>query len=70
MIEGGAKTIANFLSAGRIDYCQIHISQMYFGSGRSPYQRAENISEVGEAGSFSFVDYFKMGNAIMMTGYA
>ena len=70
MIEGGAKTIAYFLAASKIDYCQIHISQMYFGSGRSPYQQPEEISEVGEAGSFSFVDYFKMGNAIMMTGYA
>ncbi len=69
MIEGGAETIGHFLKASKIDYCQIHISPMYFGAGRSPYTSIKDIVKVSEAKSFSFVNHFRMGDGIMMTGY-
>ena len=66
-IEGGPKTTSKFIQDGCLDFLQIHISPMIFGSGKDAFSLPA-IANVSEAISFYNYDFYKIGRAPMFAG--
>lgn len=66
-IEGGASTTSNFLQSQLLDYLQIHISPILFGSGKDAFV-LPTIQKVEEAISFIDYDFYTIGRAPMFAG--
>ena len=67
LLEGGPETVTSFYKENRIDWLQLHIAPLIFGSGKSFIQLSE-IDDVSEGRKLDNVFYNKMGDGIMMTG--
>ncbi|MEM9544453.1 MAG: RibD family protein [Bacteroidota bacterium] len=67
LLEGGSKTVTSFYKENNIDWLQLHIAPIIFGSGKSFIQLSE-INDVSEGRKLSNVFYNKMGDSIMVTG--
>ena len=67
LVEGGPETISSFYKENRIDWLQLHIAPLIFGSGKSFIQLSE-IDDVSEGRKLKNVFYTEMGDSIMMTG--
>lgn len=67
LLEGGPGTVSSFYNENKIDWLQLHIAPIIFGSGKSFIQLSE-INSVSEGKKLNNVFYNKMGDGIMMTG--
>jgi len=67
LIEGGPTTTGSFVQAGVVNWIQIHIAPLLFGSGKSSMSLPE-IEKVDEAYHLQNVFYTTVSNAMMMTG--
>jgi len=67
LLEGGPETVTSFYKENRIDWLQLHIAPLIFGSGKSFIQLSE-INDVSEGRKLKNVFYNRMGDGIMMTG--
>ncbi|MEL6949812.1 MAG: RibD family protein [Pseudomonadota bacterium] len=67
LVEGGPKTFQTFQQAGAIDWLQVHIAPMLFGSG-NPLLDLPQITTVDDAIALRDTFYTVMGDAVMMTG--
>lgn len=67
LVEGGPGTISSFYKEDRIDWLQLHIAPIIFGSGKSFISLSE-IDDVSEGRKLHNVFYSKVGDSIMMTG--
>jgi riboflavin-specific deaminase-like protein len=67
LIEGGPTTTESFLSAGAVNWLQLHISPILFGSGKSVLT-LPSIDAVNEAIRFRNAFYTGMDDGIMITG--
>lgn len=67
LVEGGPTTIKTFMQSSTINWLQLHIAPMVFGSGHAFVDLPE-ISDVNQASLLSNVHYAQMGDAIMVTG--
>ncbi|MEM1437724.1 MAG: RibD family protein [Pseudomonadota bacterium] len=67
LVEGGPRTLQTFQQAGAIDWLQVHIAPMLFGSG-SPLLDLPEINTVDDAIALHHTFYTIMGDAVMMTG--
>ena len=66
-IEGGASTTSNFIRSKLLDYLQVHISPIIFGSGKDAFL-LPTIYKVDEAISFIDYDFYTIGRAPMFAG--
>ncbi len=66
LVEGGPKTFRAFQQAGAVDWLQLHVAPVLFGSGRPVLQLPE-IDAVDDAIALTNPFYTVMGNAIMVT---
>ena len=66
-IEGGATTMSNFIESEVLDYLQVHIAPLIFGSGKDAFVLKE-IKQVKEAVSFKNYDIYLIGGAPMFAG--
>ena len=66
-IEGGASTTSNFLRSKLLDYLQVHISPILFGSGKDAFL-LPTIYKVDQAISFIDYDFYTIGRAPMFAG--
>ena len=67
MVEGGPQTISSFFKAGVVDFLQVHVAPIVFGSGRKTFCLPE-ISNVDDGWKMDSIVYTQMGDAMMMTG--
>jgi riboflavin-specific deaminase-like protein len=67
LVEGGPSTVGSFLSAGLVDWLQLHIAPIVFGSGKSCISMNE-IEEVNEGYQIKNMFHTSMGDAFMLTG--
>jgi riboflavin-specific deaminase-like protein len=67
LLEGGPSTVSSFYKEGKINWLQLHIAPLIFGSGKSFIQLSE-INSVSEGKKLDNVFYNKMGDSIMITG--
>ncbi len=67
LLEGGSGTVSSFYRENKIDWLQLHIAPLIFGSGKSFIQLSE-INDVSEGRKLNNVFYNRMGDGIMMTG--
>jgi riboflavin-specific deaminase-like protein len=67
LIEGGPTTFQSFLAAGAVDWLQLHIAPLLFGSGTAVLE-ADAIAEVADAIELRNVFYVIVDDAVMMTG--
>lgn len=67
LLEGGPSTVSSFYIENKIDWLQLHIAPLIFGSGKSFIQLSE-INDVSEGRKLNNVFYNTMGDGIMMTG--
>lgn len=67
LLEGGPGTISSFYGENVIDWLQLHISPIIFGSGKAFIQLSE-INTVAEGRRLNNVFYNRMGDGVMMTG--
>ncbi len=67
LLEGGSGTVSSFYKENKIDWLQLHIAPLIFGSGKSFIQLSE-ISDVSEGRKMNNVFYNKVGDSIMITG--
>ncbi len=66
-IEGGATTTSKFLEDRALDYLQVHIFPIIFGSGKDAF-RLPNIHAVEEAVGFLNYQCYQIGRAPMFAG--
>ena len=66
LVEGGPQTFRAFQEAGAVDWLQLHVAPVLFGSGRPVLQLPE-IDAVDDAVALSNPFYTVMGNAMMVT---
>ncbi len=66
LVEGGAETFRAFFDAGAIDWLQLHVAPIIFGSGRSMLSLPV-IDTVDDAVRLDCPFYTRMGDAIMVT---
>ena len=66
-IEGGSKTVSNFLINDSIDVVQLHIAPLIMGSGIVNFSLPE-IKAINESISFKKFNFTSMGRHIMFTG--
>ncbi|NER84083.1 MAG: RibD family protein [Leptolyngbya sp. SIO1D8] len=66
-IEGGSKTVSNFLINDSIDVVQLHIAPLIMGSGIVNFSLPE-IKAINESISFKKFNFTPMGRHIMFTG--
>ena len=66
-IEGGSKTVSNFLVNNSIDVVQLHIAPLIMGSGIVNFSLPE-IRAINESISFKKFNFTPMGKHIMFTG--
>lgn len=67
MLEGGPCTINQFIQQGGVDWLQIHIAPILFGSGKSIYE-CESIDCVADALHLNNTCFAQMGDATMLSG--
>lgn len=67
MLEGGPCTINQFIQYGGVDWLQIHIAPILFGSGKSIYE-CESIDCVADALHLQNTCMTQMGDATMLSG--
>ncbi|WP_158525392.1 RibD family protein [Glaciecola sp. KUL10] len=67
LVEGGPTTVKTFMQTNTINWLQLHIAPMVFGSGQAFVDLPE-ISSVNQACEMRNVYYSQMGDAIMVTG--
>jgi riboflavin-specific deaminase-like protein len=67
LVEGGPTTVGSFLSAGLVDWLQLHVAPIVFGSGKSCISMNE-IEEVNEGYQIKNLFHTSMGDALMLTG--
>lgn len=67
MIEGGPMTISTLMQANKVDWLQLHIAPMIFGSGKS-LVATDEITSVSQANHLKGVFFTPMGNEMMVTG--
>lgn len=67
LIEGGSKTISSFLDENCVDWMQLHIAPLLFGSG-IPCVSLGNITEVNESRRLNNVFFTQIDEAVMITG--
>lgn len=68
-IEGGSKTIKHFIQDKSVDYLQIHIAPIIFGSGLNSFNLEPNISQVQDGLKLKHVVTTQIGNSMMYSGY-
>ncbi len=68
MVEGGGTTINLLLQNRCVNWLQLHVAPMLFGSGKSIYHN-ESITAVNQALQLQQPFYAPMGNAMMVTGH-
>ncbi len=66
-LEGGPLTTSRFLKDGAVDFMQLHLAPLVFGSGKSALCLPE-IEHVREAVSFFEHTFHPVGDSIMFTG--
>lgn len=67
MLEGGPGTVNQFIHQGAVDWLQLHIAPILFGSGKSIYE-SQSIKCVADALTLDNASFVQMDNAIMMSG--
>lgn len=67
LLEGGPTTIKTFMQNKALNWLQLHIAPMVFGSGKS-FVTLPEIGCVDDAKNLSNVFYTQMGDAIVVTG--
>ncbi len=66
-IEGGAITTSEFMSAGMIDICQLHISPMILGRGVKAMSNLK-INKINDSIRFTRFSYIRTGKELMFVG--
>jgi riboflavin-specific deaminase-like protein len=66
LVEGGPATFRTFFEAGAVDWLQLHVAPIIFGSGRS-LLNLPVIDVVDDAVTLDHPFYTEMGDAIMVT---
>lgn len=66
LVEGGPKTFRAFHEADAVDWLQLHVAPVLFGSGR-PVLELPEITSVDDAVALKNPVYTVMGNAFMVT---
>lgn len=66
-IEGGATTMSHFIEANLLDYLQVHVEPIIFGSGKDAFKLTE-IRQVDEAITFQDYNIYEIGRAPMFAG--
>lgn len=67
LLEGGPTTLQSFLSAGAVNFLQLHIAPILFGSGKSVLSLPV-IKDVDDAIRLKNTFYVSMGDGMMITG--
>ncbi|KAA3621816.1 MAG: hypothetical protein DWQ02_27065 [Bacteroidetes bacterium] len=67
-LEGGPMTTSNFLKDKKVDILQLHLAPMLFGSGKQAIQ-LPHIEQVTDGLQFETFRFWKMGDAIMFSGF-
>lgn len=67
LLEGGSSTVSSFYKENKINWLQLHIAPLIFGSGKSFIQLSE-INDVSEGKKLKNAFYIKVGDGIMITG--
>lgn len=67
MLEGGPCTINQFIQGRGVDWLQIHVAPILFGSGKSIYE-CESIDCVADALHLQNTCVAQMGDAVMLSG--
>lgn len=67
LLEGGPTTIQTFVSNQSLNWLQLHIAPIVFGSGK-PFLSLPQINSVDQALKMENVFYTQMGDAMMVTG--
>jgi riboflavin-specific deaminase-like protein len=67
MLEGGPETVNQFIQQDGIDWLQLHIAPILFGSGKSIYE-CKKIECVAEAVTLYNTISTQMGDAVMLSG--
>ena len=67
LIEGGSKTVSSFFVQNTVDWLQLHIAPLIFGSG-IPSISLDRITEVNECRKLRNVLFTQLDDAMMITG--
>lgn len=67
LIEGGSKTVSSFFVQNAVDWLQVHIAPLIFGSG-IPCLSLAKITEVSESRKLNNVLFTRLDDAMMITG--
>jgi riboflavin-specific deaminase-like protein len=67
LLEGGSGTVSSFYKENKINWLQLHIAPMIFGSGK-PFIQLSEINDVSEGRKLDNVFYNVVGDGVMMTG--
>lgn len=67
MLEGGPSTVNQFIQQEAVDWLQIHIAPLLFGSGKSIYE-CDTIECVADALTLNNAFFVQMDDAVMLSG--